>query len=222
VWSRKDGDDPPTDRDLLVDGFDEIIQRWENKKPVETLILSLDGPLPNVDAMNAAIPKEQWEKIGSGGELSAPCQHSAVIYVVDPVTAESYTIANSTWGMWICYEDIVDRIKTMCRLRGGMVKPIVRLSRRKMKTTHGVKQRPHLEVVRWVKFGNPTEAVTPPTQPALPAPSTQPATPVLEAKPATQAPATPPAKVAPSPPVDFGEPVEPVTLGEEMNDEIPF
>jgi hypothetical protein len=148
--------------------------------------------------------------------------------------------------MWKCYEEIVDRIKTMCRLRGCMVKPVVRLSRRKMKTTYGVKQRPHLEVVRWVKFGNPPEAPalappppptpTPPTPPAAavsasPAPSTptlavpptQPAAPTVATSPATRAPATPPAKAAPSPPVDeFGEPVEPVTLGEEMNDEIPF
>ena len=244
-FSRLDGDDPPLNRKLLVSGIDEVVQHWENNRennrPIETFIKSIDGKLPDVKALNAAIPKEEW-RTGPGGEPSEPWRHLSVIYLVDTVTAESFTLANSTAGMWSCFRDLKDRVKTMALLRGHMVRPFVKLASRKMKTSYGMKNRPHLEVIEWRRFGNPPEgpalAPPPPTPPAaavpaspapptptLAVPPTQPAAPTVATPPApaTPAPATPPAKVAASQPIDeFGEPVEPVTLVEEMNDEIPF
>src|SRR5262249_47014064 len=44
---------------FLVVGTAECVQRWEDGKPVETIT---DKPLPDVDKLNEAIPKEEWDE----------------------------------------------------------------------------------------------------------------------------------------------------------------
>jgi hypothetical protein len=126
-----------------------ILQRWQDQKPIETL---MDLPLPDVDHLNSLIPENEWEE-GIDGKPRPPWQKNYVVYLLNPATAEQFTAINSTVGMAIAYHNLAKAVRIMRRLRGDHVLPIVKLGATPMKTKFGVKQRPHFEVIEWCEFG---------------------------------------------------------------------
>jgi hypothetical protein len=211
VWERRDGDDIPDFLKLLAVGTSEVVQCWRNKKPVETLLLGIDA-LPDCDELNATIPKEQWED-GPGGK-APPWRHSAVVYLVDPESGETFTFANSTAGAWNAFRELKDRVQMMARLRGHRVLPVVTLASKKMKTKFGIKQRPSFTIVEWRDLAGTSEApalpAPLPAQSALPQPSQSTSPPVQPERP-TKAEAT-----------TVGKPVKEVTSEEIFDDAIEF
>src|SRR5262249_20270472 len=87
------------------------------------------------------------------GNPRPPYQLNHVIYLLNPVTAQKFTVINSTVGLSIAYRELVDAVRTMRKLRGVVVVPVVRLGSAPMKTKYGVKSRPHFPIMRWVTFG---------------------------------------------------------------------
>ena len=104
-------------------------------------------PLPDVDELNAQIPKSEWED-GINGPRK-PWQHVYVVYLLNPADASIYTVINNTVGMRICYERLSERVKWMRSLRGDRVFPLVVLDKKPMKTNFGTKLRRELTVVSW-------------------------------------------------------------------------
>jgi hypothetical protein len=139
----------------------KALQRWEAQKPVETILQVPDGVLPNVDDLNAAIPKNTWEA-GLNGEPKPPWQLQYVVYLLDVSDASLLTFANSTFGAKIAFERLDDRVAWMRGLRNASVLPLVKLDAKSMKTKVGPKQRPEFTIVDWREY--PALESTPPTR----------------------------------------------------------
>jgi hypothetical protein len=211
-WLDRDGLKPPSP--MLVLATDDALQKWKDNK-AEVI---RDKPLPNPDDLNAAIPQSEWER-GIDGEPRKPWSHVVVVYLVNIVSGELYTYIASTTGAHVCFDTLNESIMTMQLLRGSNCTPLVNLSDRPMKTSFGMRKRPHFEIVDWKTPGGGPKAV--PVQPATPQLS-GPAE-------ATPAPANKPSRPVAKPAVKLASEtlnamgnVKPATTGEVLNDEIPW
>jgi hypothetical protein len=176
------------------------VQLWKGQKPVETRKLA-DGPLPNVDELNAAIPQSEWEP-GLDKQPCAPWVKQYVCYLVDPRDGTTFTFLNSTTGCRICIQHLEDRIKMMRALRGANVVPVVRPDKKPMKTAFGSKFRPELTIDGWVQLSGDGGG-----------------TPLIEHRP--NGGGTSAAEVMPKEMPGL-KTVQPATLSEELDDGVPF
>jgi hypothetical protein len=154
VWSARDETVLSRGTRLVVLNTAEALQRWENQRPVETIVKQPGQPLPDADELNAKIPKKRWEK-GLDGQLRAPWVKQHIAYLLDPKDAAVFTFVNSTVGARIAVERLKDRVKMMRALRGERVVPIVELGSKPMPTGFGTKQRPDFIVHEWRNLGGP-------------------------------------------------------------------
>jgi hypothetical protein len=216
---------------MLVIDWRIVLRRWKDKRPYYLT----QHPLPDPDALNAAIPQSAWE-IGLDGKPQKPWKLTYVIYLVDILkTATLYTYIHDTWGASQAYTLLEEQIAVMRMLRGKNVFPVVLLDKRPWKSaTYGMLLRPHLQPTGdWRSPGGsgdssgslmpqspppqidgPSAATSPTPTPTTPTPTpTTPATPT----------APPPAAAVPSssPILDNTKPVKPVTVGEMIADELP-
>jgi hypothetical protein len=145
---------PCNDRVLVCYDRNYAAVHWGDGAPIEVRVLARGEPAPNLKALNAAIPKEQWRD-GFNGQPEPPWQLQRVLEFLDPETAErlswpaNVTVAGSSRAA----EELEGRIKIVRRLRGEDVYPRVRLTHRSMPTKFGGRERPYLEIVGWVRFG---------------------------------------------------------------------
>jgi hypothetical protein len=174
-WSSKDGTIIPPKAQMIALATLECLQHWQDQQPIETITKKPGKPLPDVDELNAAIPKKTWEK-DLNGEPKAPWSKAWGVYLLDPKDASIYTYINSTVGAEIAVSRLKNRVHWMRALRGDKVVPVVELSSKPMKTKHGTKQRPEFTVVEWRELDAltspaPTPAIehmgTPVTEPSL-------------------------------------------------------
>jgi hypothetical protein len=155
-WSSKTAADLP--EKLLAIGVLNILQRWENQKPVDVITAKPGEPLPDLDALNAEIPEEDWD-LGPDNKKKPPWQFQHVVYLVDAATAAKYTFASGTIGARIAVDNLCDQVSTMRMLRGN-VTPVVALGDAPMATKFGLKIRPSFDIVGWVQL----EGMTAPAQ----------------------------------------------------------
>jgi len=148
-WSDTLGGDPPPL--LIALGTTQALQCWKDSKPTDVVMAEKGKPLPDVDELNSQIPESEWEK-GLDGKPKAPWVLQHVAYFIDPVSAESYTFINGTFGARLAVEKLQDRVANMQRLRGNAL-PVVKLESKPMKTKFGTKQRPEFTVVEWREIG---------------------------------------------------------------------
>jgi hypothetical protein len=222
-WIDRDGLTPPSP--LLIFAIDEALRMWKANKA--TIIR--DKPLPDLEQLNAAIPKSEWEK-GIDGQSRKPWEHIVIVRLVNFGTGEIYKYEAATTGAHIAFDVLKEQVITMRALRGTRVMPVVNLSERPMKTNFGMGRRPHFEIVGWKTPGDDAKAVPPaPATPQL----TGPVTASTETPPASAATASPaaaqPYQAKPKPPVNLaGETltamgdVKPVTTSEILDDSIPW
>jgi hypothetical protein len=221
-WTDRDGlPIPPTPK--LVIGMRRIVRRWLDHKPIDIT----EQPLPDVDALNAAIPKP-WP-LGLSGQEEPPHAVHYVVQFCDPQTGQLYTFVNKTYGSKLTYEQLEDQIAVMCALRGANVVPVVLLDQAPMKTRNfGTKLRPHFKVIDFkVPPGSgadgeqlmppsPTPQLSGATGVAAPAP--KPDTSAALALASTPSP-TPETKAEVT--LDQLKSAKPVTASEIINDELP-
>src|SRR6516162_4538713 len=60
AWVTRDDDEIPSDLELVAVDVARVVQRWENGSPVETRVLEPGEKFPDIEAMNDAIPRDQW------------------------------------------------------------------------------------------------------------------------------------------------------------------
>src|SRR5262245_32153350 len=70
----------------------KAIQRWQLKEPVDTVVDAGTG-LPDIDELNAEIPRAEWEA-GLDGQPRPSWQQQYVVYLLDASDASIYTFAN--------------------------------------------------------------------------------------------------------------------------------
>jgi hypothetical protein len=152
TWVTRDDEEIPSDLELVACDVARVTQKWCDGQPIETRILEPGEKFPDVEAMNAEIPREQWEE-GPTGEPRPPWQNQCVLYLVDLATMEKYTFPSGTVGGKIAIGELRDKLVWMRRVRGLSVYAVILLRDKFMKTKFGGRQRPHFQIVRWVKLG---------------------------------------------------------------------
>ena len=164
VWLAEEQD--VTGKKLLVLYLTRIVQHWQGSQPIETYIDGKDV-LPDVDKLNDAIPKSEWETWESG-DLKEPWVLSYVVYMFDEDSAELYTHVNSTFGLKLAYDRLNDKIKWNSSIKGQPLRPYVRLSSTRMKTGRGTKMRPDFRTEDgWVVLGGSAVARLEPAPPLV-------------------------------------------------------
>lgn len=221
-WVDRDGLTPPSP--MLAFAIDEALRMWKANRATTIH----DKPLPDLEQLNSAIPKSEWER-GIDGQLRTPWEHIVIVRLVNLGTGEIYNYTAATTGAHIAYDTLKEQVITMRALRGTRVMPVVNLTERPMKTSYGMGRRPHFEIIDWKTPGDDAKAV--PAKPATPQLSgpavapveTTPAAPTAPSNPAQphQAKPKPPVKIA-SETLDTMSDVKPVTMGEIINDEVPW
>ena len=229
-WHDRDG--LPLPSPMFVVGINTALQRWQNRH-ADTI---LDKPLPDANALNATIPMTEWE-LDLNGKPRPPWELTYAIYMIDLATGAAYTFVNSTAGARICFEQLQESVAIMRALRGSKVLPLVRLEQRPMKTSFGMRSRPHLQIIDWRTPGSDSGPRLSPqspspqlTGPAAPAAASTPtvAPPVAPAPPTTPptappaaAPAAPPAAQAAAATLRATQLVKPIPAEEFIKDSLP-
>jgi hypothetical protein len=196
-WSLRDGTAIPPETLLLAIATGEALQCWRDQTVIDEIPKRPGKELPNVDELNAKIPREQWE-LGLDNQPRPPWQHVHLAYLIAINDASTYTFVNSTVGCRIAVERLQDRIKWMQALRGKWVVPLVKPDAKPMKTKYGQKMRPEFTIVDWRQIGDGGGSGL----------ANEPARQIEQKK--------------PDPAEQIGQPVKPVTSAEALNDEIPF
>ena len=206
-WHDPDG--MPIPSPLLVVGNKTALQMWKNRIP--TVITKL--PLPDVDELNAAIPRNEWEK-GLDGQPRAPWTVVFALYMVHLESGQLYTALNSTTGWRMAFEKLREQVAVKRMITGDPhVLPIVAPQTRPWETNYGHRKKPHLEVVDWKSHGG--QAVTAQPAPQLSGPATVKPTPDQPAaKNASQHPVTATAGLT--------DPPKAVSSEQFFDDEIPW
>jgi hypothetical protein len=164
TWVTRDGDELPTDLELVAVDVGRVVQKWQDQQPIETIVLEPHQKFPDIEEMNAKVPREDWVE-GPDGHPRGPWQAQHILYLLDPKTMDKYTFPTGTTGGRIAVGELRDKLMWMRRLRGPNVYPAVTLSDAYMRTRFGGRQRPHFKIVRWVRFGGEggaVEALPPP------------------------------------------------------------
>jgi hypothetical protein len=215
-----EGDVIEPDVKLIVVDIVRTVVKWGADKgpPEQTIVVPPGQPFPDIEAMNNAIPKDQWRQ-GLAG-LQGPWQAQQLVVMIEPRSMNTFTYVTSTIGGGIAVRDLVDKVKMMRRYR-GQVSPVVTLADTLFKTRFGERRRPHFNIVDWVSMGG--NEPQPAALPAPPSGSGSNAAPVIEASPVKEEPpaAEPAKKPKRSKSGSFNR-VEPLTAKEELNDEIPW
>jgi hypothetical protein len=192
TWVTRDGDELPADLELVAVDVARVVQKWQDQKPVKTIILEPHQKFPDIKKMNEETPKEEWIE-DDKGNVRGPYQAQHIVYLLDLKTMDKFTYPTGTIGGAIAVGELVRKINWIRKLRGRNVHAIVKLDKTWWPTSHGGRFRPHF-VARWVRLGGDGGEVE-----ALPSP----------AHPTTSQPELP-----------LNEVKEP-SLAEDMNDEIP-
>ena len=186
TWVTRDGDELPTDLELVAVDVGRVVQKWQDQQPVETIVLQPHQKFPDVEEMNEKVPKKEWIE-GPDGNMRGPWQAQHIVYLLDLKTMDKYTFPTGTTGGRIAVRDLRDKTMWMRRLRGPNVYAVVLLSDTFMNTKWGGRQRPHFKIVRWVRLGGEggesVEALPPPTdKPAGQTTTAQPELPLATVK----------------------------------------
>jgi hypothetical protein len=171
-WVTRDGEELPTDLELVAANVNRVVQKWWDGQPVETIILEPHQKFPDVEEMNEKVPKKEWVE-GPDGNMRGPWQAQHMLYLLDPKTMDKFTFPTGTVGGRIGIRELVDKTMWMRRLRGPSVHPVITLADAFMNTKWGGRQRPHFKIVRWVSLGGEggeVEALPPPAHPTTPQP----------------------------------------------------
>ena len=146
-WTDRDKRAIPSSTRLLALSTHQLLQRWQDGQPAETIPKKPGESLPNIDELNAAIPREQWEP-GLDGAPRPPWQKQYCL-LARLRERRAVHLHQLTVGARIAVENLKDKVKWMRAMRGADVFPVVELSSAPMKTRKGAKIRPEFRVVAW-------------------------------------------------------------------------
>jgi len=141
-WHDRDG--LPMPSPVIALGTRRGVRRWKDHELIDEIV---DLPLPDVAALNAAIPKSEWE-IGLSGEPTPPYSMWFAGYLLDPITGTVFSYLNNTTGCEIAIGRLESSMTWMRAMRGPVF-PVCKLGDAPMKTRFGMKRRPNFVIVDW-------------------------------------------------------------------------
>lgn len=151
-WSTADGREM-TGKKLLVIHMTRALRRWHEGGPPEDISEDA-GPLPDHEAMNAAIPQSEWRR-GLNGEPEKPWQLNFPVYLIDLDAFEIFTSINSTWGQKTAWVKLNTQIKFCSAIKKIKMHPVVKLGSSQMGGKMQ-KLRPDFTIMpdEWVSFSD--------------------------------------------------------------------
>jgi hypothetical protein len=126
----------------------DLRQGWMFLKkdcPAEYVMRPIDGPKP--PRPDSFSDKADWPD-GLDGKPADPWKYTRFLYLLDPLTAETFTFTSSTWGGLRGLDDLAQQIKLMRTTEPSAV-PIIELQSAPWSTKFGIKHRPSFKVVGW-------------------------------------------------------------------------
>jgi hypothetical protein len=86
---------------LIVTDIVRAVLKWGTDKTQrpETTIVPAGQPFPDVEAMNNAVPKDQWRQGPAG--LQGPYQVQQAVVLLEPRSMETFTYTTSSIGGFI-------------------------------------------------------------------------------------------------------------------------
>jgi hypothetical protein len=132
-------------RRLVAVSTESFVRRWKDKRVIDTIT---EKPLPDLDQLNAAVPKSEWE-IGLDGNPRKPYERAHRLDLLNLDTGEHTTFVAASAGAAKAVSLLKDQVHWMRRMRGPNVVPQVTLSSAPFKTQFGMRKRPDFKVVGW-------------------------------------------------------------------------
>jgi hypothetical protein len=216
-------------REFVSLGLVKAIQKFVGKKLINTTVVGPHDDFPDVDAMNASAPQEEWGF--AFGKPQGPYGKILVLKLLDDATMERYAFVTKSIGGSIAIGDLTDKIKIRRRLQGPNVTPVISCRSTLFRTSFNPNdRRPHFVPLRWIELKGDA-ALAKPVEPLQLVEGSTTAPIVPEAKPAeavkvetATAPTMPTATSAPIAPEakPLGAPVTEPALSEEIDDKIVF
>lgn len=148
-----------TDQDLVVSGVTTAWQRWERRKPVELRITYPGAAHPDRDGLGHH-DEDEWP-VGPDGEKRVdPWKDVRFLYLVNPLTAQEFTIVIDNYHGRDAIGILKDQISNMRTVQPGAV-PVIKLSAEKRRTKYGsLVWRPLFVIVDWrVSASKPDEPI---------------------------------------------------------------
>jgi hypothetical protein len=106
-WTDRDGLAlPPI---LFVVHCATALERWRKEGDKNVVEHKTEHPLPDPEALNAAIPMAEW-KLGLNGQPEKPWKLIYIVVMIDTAGGAIYTYKNSTYGTLLMYEQLEERI----------------------------------------------------------------------------------------------------------------
>jgi hypothetical protein len=152
------GQPVPQDAEFIALRCEQIGRHFPAEGGIEMFTIDDAHPISLIDELNNAIPREDW-RTGLSGAPEEPWKLCDIVYLVREIDGATFRMTNSTRGMAIACENLVNQVRTIRRIRGADLLPVVKIGSAPMKTRQGIKMRPSFDIVRWL--GSPT------TQPML-------------------------------------------------------
>lgn len=90
VWVTGDGEELPPGLELVAVDIARVVQKWADKMPVETRVLGPGEKFPDVDKLNDATPRQEWEE-GPDGKPKGPWQAQHIVYLLNLATMDRYS-----------------------------------------------------------------------------------------------------------------------------------
>jgi hypothetical protein len=211
---------------LIVVELVRVVNKWplQAGPPLDSIVIGPGQPWPNLKTWNENCPQSEWRPNPyKPGELRGPWEAQRLLYLLDPVTLDTYTYTTTTLGGTRALHELARKITWMQRYRQAGVRPVVQLAKIWMPTRFGGRLRPHLQIVDWVAPGGGTVEIEPArARPLLTTGEKLDAFAGTTTAPPTQ-PAPAPTKLPDETLAKAGlKSVSEPSLKEEMNDDIPF
>jgi hypothetical protein len=136
----------PPDREFIIVKIVRAVQKWLPgcRGPEPPRILGENEPFPNVKAMNAAAPKEEWHE--SFGQLKGPYENVFAVYLCDPDTYDGFTFPTATVGGHKACREIKASGRRAKQMHGLNYYPRVTLGHTWMPTGYGGRERPQFKI----------------------------------------------------------------------------
>jgi hypothetical protein len=150
-------------RRLLAVHVEMFVRRWRGKQAEDIR----DKPLPNVEDLNASVPKAEWE-IGIDGQPRVPHKLTYRVDFLDLDSGEHTQFISDSKGARVAYFRLKDQVTWMRKMRGRAVVPQIVLTSVPFKTQFGMKKRPDFKVVAWFDLSGGPAAVQAQAPKALP------------------------------------------------------
>jgi hypothetical protein len=136
------------------------VHKWagDGGGPLETITLKPGEAWPDITALNEGCKTEWYEKFG---KMVGPWAGEHVVVFVNPTTMDQFwwPSPTSTIGACIAVRRLIQQTSHMRNFRGETVYPLIKLGHVHMPTQYGGRERPNLEVLRFVTLGGGTSRI---------------------------------------------------------------